>query len=101
MATEAERREESESVVNWAFRNFVEKTVARKGEIVGEADVWMGGTPKVGLTVAEDLQLLVPALVQGQMSAEAIRALLSLPGSTPITLSVSSAYSTRTSRPQI
>lgn len=72
MATEAERREESESVVNWAFRNFIEKTVARKGEVVTEADVWMGGAPKVGLTVAEDLELLVPALVQDGVSAEAV-----------------------------
>ncbi|WP_313534160.1 D-alanyl-D-alanine carboxypeptidase family protein [Haematobacter sp.] len=74
MATEAERREESESVVNWAFRNFVEKTVVRKGEVIVEADVWMGSTSTVGLTVTEDLQLLVPALVQGQVSAEAIYA---------------------------
>ena len=37
---------------------------------MAEAEVWMGAAPRVGLVVAEDVSLLVPALTQGQIDAE-------------------------------
>lgn len=70
--TERARREEAEAVTNWAFRNFISKTVVRKGQVVDQAAVWMGTQPSVPLTVAEDLTLLVPALVQGQVEAQVV-----------------------------
>ncbi|MDG1867632.1 MAG: D-alanyl-D-alanine carboxypeptidase [Yoonia sp.] len=57
-----ERAEEAERIVNWAFRQFAQKDVARAGTKLAEATVWMGDAPTVGLTVAEDLSLLVPTL---------------------------------------
>jgi D-alanyl-D-alanine carboxypeptidase (penicillin-binding protein 5/6) len=68
----AARAQESQAIVNWAFRQFVEKTVARKGTRVAEAEVWMGGAASVGLVPAEDVTVLLPALVQDGVAAEVL-----------------------------
>ncbi|SEQ56086.1 D-alanyl-D-alanine carboxypeptidase (penicillin-binding protein 5/6) [Loktanella sp. DSM 29012] len=60
MDTPQERAEESEKIVNWAFRQFAQREVAASGVRIATADVWMGETQQIGLTVAEDLQMLVP-----------------------------------------
>ena len=72
MDSTAERREESEKVVNWAFRQFAQKDVAKKGTVIADADVWMGDTTQVGLTVAEDLSLLIPVLQQDSLPADVV-----------------------------
>ena len=66
------RAEESERIVNWAFRQFSMKTLVSAGQRVAEADVWMGEAAKVGLVPAEDISRLVPALVQDKITAEVI-----------------------------
>ncbi len=63
------RAEEAERIVNWAFRQFVEKTVAPKGHLIAQADVWMGDVGRVGLVAPKDLLLLVPALDQNNLNA--------------------------------
>lgn len=68
LQTQAERRTEAEAMINWGFRQFIEKKLASKGDIVGEIPVWMGDQQRINLTVAEDLELLVPAI--GQASVE-------------------------------
>jgi D-alanyl-D-alanine carboxypeptidase (penicillin-binding protein 5/6) len=72
LETQAVRAEESERLVNWAFRQFARKDVARAGTRIAEADVWMGNSVSVGLTVKEDLSLLVPILNQGEVAAQVI-----------------------------
>ena len=64
------RAEEAERIVNWAFRQFVQKTLAKAGQPVTEADVWLGSTATVALVPAKDVTLLVPALVQDGVTAE-------------------------------
>jgi D-alanyl-D-alanine carboxypeptidase (penicillin-binding protein 5/6) len=66
------RAEESERIVSWAFRQFSEKTVARAGVRLAEAEVHLGDADTVGLVPAEDVSLLVPALVQDSMTAEVV-----------------------------
>jgi D-alanyl-D-alanine carboxypeptidase (penicillin-binding protein 5/6) len=58
--------------VNWAFRQFTEKTIVKAGARVTEAPVWLGAADSVGLVPAEDVRLLVPAQVQDSVSAEVI-----------------------------
>ena len=72
LASEKDRSEEAESLVNWAFRQFAQKTVAKAGVRVAEADVWMGAAATVGLMPAKDVRILVPALVQDTMTAEVV-----------------------------
>jgi len=66
------RAEEAERIVGWAFRQFSEKTVAKSGVRIAEAEVHLGDADTVGLVPAEDVKLLVPALVQDQLSAEVV-----------------------------
>ena len=72
LATDQARAEEAERIVSWAFRQFSEKTVAKAGTRVAEAEVHMGATDTVGLVPAEDISLLVPALVQDNVTAEVV-----------------------------
>ena len=72
LGSEKARAEEAERVVNWAFRQFVERTVVKADASVAEADVWMGAAPRVGLVTAEDLNLLIPAQEQDNIEAEAV-----------------------------
>jgi len=70
LESDTARAEEAERIVNWAYRQFVLKTVAKAGVRVAEAPVWMGREDTVGLVPAKDVSLLVPALVQDGISAE-------------------------------
>lgn len=72
LSTDAARAEEAERIVGWAFRQFSEKTVAKAGVRVAEAEVHMGDAESVGLVPAEDVRLLVPALVQDKLTAEVV-----------------------------
>ena len=72
MASELERAEEAERIANWAYRQFVMKTVATKGTRIAEAEVWMGNQASVGLVVAEDARMLVPAEAAGQLAATVV-----------------------------
>lgn len=70
--SQAERAEEAESIVNWAFRRFTERKMIEAGKRVVEAPVWMGQAQKVGLVPAEDKTVLMPALNDGKISAEVV-----------------------------
>jgi D-alanyl-D-alanine carboxypeptidase (penicillin-binding protein 5/6) len=70
LESDTARAEEAERIVNWAYRQFVLKTVAKAGVRLAEAPVWMGRERTVGLVPAKDVSLLVPALLQGGISAE-------------------------------
>ncbi len=72
LESETARAEEAERIVNWAFRQFAQKDIVRAGERIVEADVWMGDAATIGLTVGEDLSLLVPVLADDTLNAEAI-----------------------------
>lgn len=72
LTSEKDRAQEAERLVNWAFRQFSMKTIARAGSRVAMADVWLGDAPRVGLVPAEDVRRLLPALSQDQMAAEVV-----------------------------
>lgn len=66
------RRDESERIVNWAFRQFVEADVTAEGTRVAEAEVWMGEVPSVGIRMAHDISLLLPLDESEALNAEAV-----------------------------
>ena len=66
------RAEESQAIVNWAFRQFAERRLAQQGQVIAEADVWMGAEPTVGLVPADDLTALVPVLGGDEVEAEVV-----------------------------
>lgn len=80
LESEPDRAEEAERIIAWAFRQFVERTLAHGGTILAEADVWMGDHQRIGLRVENDVSLLMPALVKDQVEAEiVVRAPLNAP----------------------
>lgn len=64
----AARAEEGEQAIGWAFRQFVERDVAKAGTVVAEAPVWLGDHTRVNLVVPDDVTLLIPA-TQREVSA--------------------------------
>jgi D-alanyl-D-alanine carboxypeptidase (penicillin-binding protein 5/6) len=72
LPSEKARAEEAERIVAWAFRQFSEKTVAKAGIRIADAEVHLGAADTVGLVPAEDIRLLVPALVQDSLTAEVV-----------------------------
>jgi len=72
MASETERAQEAEAVANWAFRQFVLKTVVSKGTQLAEAPVWLGSAGSVSLVAGDDVKLLIPASAGDRVKAEAV-----------------------------
>mgnify|MGYP005846671173 CR=1 FL=1 len=66
------RAQESEAIVNWAFRQFTRKELIKSGSEIARADVWMGAQSTVGLTVSKDLETLIPALSASELTAEVV-----------------------------
>jgi len=62
----AQRRRESERLINWAFRAFETRRIYRAGEPVLEADVWIGAEPTVALAPERDVVLTVPLVGFGE-----------------------------------
>lgn len=60
LESEKARAEESAKILEWGFRNFEQKTLFKKGEQAGTAQVWLGQEPEVPLVVEKDLIVVVP-----------------------------------------
>ncbi|MRX50564.1 D-alanyl-D-alanine carboxypeptidase [Paracoccus sp. S-4012] len=72
LETEAARAEESERIVNWAFREFSMETLVPQGQSVLVAPVWLGQPGRVALTTAEGVRVLIPAGAEDGVTAEAV-----------------------------
>lgn len=66
------RAEEAEAVVNWAFRQFAQRPLGKTGQRIAQADVWMGQSKTVGLTLDQDLNVLLPVLAGDDVKAEVV-----------------------------
>ena len=69
MNSTGERASESEKIVNWAFRQFVDRKVADEGAVLAQADVWMGSAQTVGLIAPNDVRALLPIPLPDQLDA--------------------------------
>lgn len=72
LETSQARAQESEAIVNWAFRQFAQRNIAKAGERIATADVWMGEAPTVGLVPAEDISVLLPVLNGTEVPADVV-----------------------------
>jgi len=61
----AERVEEAERIINWAFRQFSERRLAEPGQVLAEAEVWMGAARSVPMVPADPVSVLVPLTASG------------------------------------
>lgn len=58
------RLEESERLVSWAFREFANRPLYRKGEVLAEAEVWMGTERRVPMVAPADILATLPVVGQ-------------------------------------
>lgn len=65
------RAQESERLVEWAFREFNDYRLFAAGDKVDDGAVWLGSEPKVPLTVAKDLVLTLPRRARKDMKVTA------------------------------
>jgi D-alanyl-D-alanine carboxypeptidase (penicillin-binding protein 5/6) len=70
----AARAQESEAIVNWAFRQFTQRELGAAGTRIADATVAMGTTRSVGLELEEDLEILAPVRGARDLKAEIIYA---------------------------
>jgi len=60
MATNHQRAEESERLLEWAFREFEDVTLFTAGDTVESVPVWLGTAPTVPLVGGRDLVVTMP-----------------------------------------
>ncbi len=70
LENQTDRRQEAESIINWGFRQFIQKQVATAGQAVAEAPVWLGDHQQINLVARDDIKLLVPAIGQESMETQ-------------------------------
>jgi D-alanyl-D-alanine carboxypeptidase (penicillin-binding protein 5/6) len=67
-----ERSDESAKVLDWAYREFDNYTVAKAGSVLADAPVWLGQDATVPLAVGKDLLVTLPRATHDQLTAEAV-----------------------------
>lgn len=60
LTSEAERRAESGSFLNWGFRAFERRTLVKAGQTVEKAPVWLGAQETVPLVATRAVTTMVP-----------------------------------------
>jgi len=66
------RADEAGQLLDWAFRTFGDYTVAKKGTVLAQANVWMGQQKTVPLTVAKDLVVTIPVSDRDKVVTKAV-----------------------------
>jgi D-alanyl-D-alanine carboxypeptidase (penicillin-binding protein 5/6) len=61
------RAQESERLIEWAFREFNNYKLFVAGDKVEDAEAWLGAEPKVPLTVGRDLIVTLPRKARKDM----------------------------------
>ena len=61
------RSQEAEAIVDFAFREFQNYPIVKKGDELEQADVWLGEKPKVPLVATRDLVVTLPRSARKDM----------------------------------
>lgn len=64
MKSDKERMEEGDKLLRYGFREFMNRTLLRKGQHIAEAQVWFGTSATVPLMADRDLTVTLPAGAQ-------------------------------------
>jgi D-alanyl-D-alanine carboxypeptidase (penicillin-binding protein 5/6) len=65
------RAEESERLIEWAFREFDDYQLFKAGDAVTDAEVWLGTAKTVPLVAAKDLTMTLPRMARRDMKVTA------------------------------
>jgi len=102
LASKKDRSTESERLIDWAYREFSNYALFKSGEVVSEAEVWLGTAGRVPLSISQDVLVTLPRKARkgmkvsvqydGPISAPIAagtplaRLVISAPGEEPVTL---------------
>ncbi len=67
-----ERAEESERLIEWAFREFSNYALFKPGDPVTDAEVWLGQAATVPLVAGEKLEVTLPRKARRDMKVTAV-----------------------------
>jgi len=67
-----ERAEESGRLVEWAFREFENYALFKTGDVVADADVWLGTAATVPLVAGDKLEVTMPRKARRDMKVTAV-----------------------------
>ena len=70
--SEKKRALVSERLLSWGLREFKRVTLARPGEVLEMANTWLGEENTVGLTVSEDINLILEQAKVASVKAEVV-----------------------------
>lgn len=66
------RAQESERLIDWAFREYNNYKLFAAGAKIDEAEVWLGDSAKVPLTIAKDLVVTLPRKSRKEMKVTVV-----------------------------
>jgi len=66
------RAEESERMIDWAFREFQTYKIFSAGQEVDRVDVWLGQKASVPLLAAQDVAITMPRRMRNQLQAKIV-----------------------------
>jgi D-alanyl-D-alanine carboxypeptidase (penicillin-binding protein 5/6) len=67
-----ERAEESERLIEWAFREFENYALFKAGDVVADAEVWLGNAATVPLVAGDKLEATMPRKARREMKVTAV-----------------------------
>ncbi|MDG2321749.1 MAG: D-alanyl-D-alanine carboxypeptidase [Rhodospirillaceae bacterium] len=65
------RSEETARLMDWGFRNFTNQDLFRAGEVVSDAEVWLGLDDTIPLIIEEDITVTIPRRAWRTMEVKA------------------------------
>lgn len=72
MSSMKQRGEESERLIEWAFREWGTYSVFKAGDVVDKADVWLGNKPQVQLVTTSNVDITIPKRSRPQLKVSAV-----------------------------
>jgi serine-type D-Ala-D-Ala carboxypeptidase (penicillin-binding protein 5/6) len=72
MTSMKQRAEESERLIEWAFREWGTYSVFKAADVVDKADVWLGTKPAVQLVTTSNIDVTIPKRARPQMKVTAV-----------------------------
>lgn len=70
LESKKDRSTESERLIDWAFREFNNYALFKSGDVVSDAEVWLGTAGRVPLTITQDVLITLPRKARKDMSVK-------------------------------
>ncbi|MBP02125.1 MAG: D-alanyl-D-alanine carboxypeptidase [Rhodospirillaceae bacterium] len=72
MESTTKRKQETARLMDWGFRNFINKTLFRAGEVVEYGEVWLGTETRVPLVIDQDIVVAIPRQAWRSLEVKAV-----------------------------